>query len=97
MFARVMHIHSKPGKIDQVVALYQESVIPALKQQKGFCKTLLLTDAASGNGMSITFWESESDQRHSETNGFLREQIGKVIPLLAAPPVREGFVAIEQI
>ena len=35
MFARVTHVQSKPGTLDAVVALYQDSVVPLLKQQPG--------------------------------------------------------------
>lgn len=93
MFARVMHIQSQPGKLDEIVALYRESVLPVLQQQKGFHDTLLLTDPDSGKGMSITLWESAADQQASDANEFLREQIGKVMPLLAGPPTREDYVA----
>lgn len=93
MFARVMHIQSKPGKLDEVITCYQDSVMPVLKQQPGFSNTLLLTDPATGKGMSITLWHSEADQRACDSNGFLLEQVGKVVPLLAAPPVREDFIA----
>lgn len=93
MFARVTHVQSKPGKLDDVVALYQDAVIPLLKQQPGFKSTFLLTDPETGTGMSITLWESEAEREAGDSNGFLLEQVMKVVPLLAAPPVREGFVA----
>ena len=93
MFARVTHVQSKPGKLDEVVALFQDSVMPLLKQQQGFKSSLLLSDPATGKGMSITVWESEADLQAGDTNGVLLEQVVKVMPLLAAPPVPEIFVA----
>ena len=93
MFARVMHIQSKPRKQGEIVALCRESVLPVLQQQKDFHDTLLLTDRDSGKGISITLWESAADQQASNANSFLREQIGKVMSLLAGPPTREDYVA----
>jgi heme-degrading monooxygenase HmoA len=93
MFARVTHVQSKPGKLDEVVALFQDSVMPLLKQQQGFKSSLLLTDPATGKGMSITVWETEADRQAGDSNGVLLEQVIKVMPLLAAPPLPESFVA----
>ena len=94
MFARVTHVLAKPGKLDEVVALYQESVIPLLEQQDGFHSTFLLTDPASGKGMSITLWNSDAARQAGDSNGFLLQQVMKVVPLLAAPPIPEGYVAL---
>jgi len=93
VFARVMHIQSKPGKLEEVAALYQTSVLPALKQQDGFVSTFLLTDSTNGKGMSITIWRTEEALKASSSSGFLMEQIRKVVPLLEAPPVAEQLVA----
>lgn len=93
MFARVTHVHAKPGKLGDVIALYQDAVVPLLKRQQGFDSTFLLSDPASGKGMSITLWHTEADRQAGDVNGQLREQIIKVMPLLAAPPVAESFVA----
>lgn len=93
MFARVTHVQSKPGTLDAVVALYQESVVPLLKLQPGFESTFLLTDPATGKGMSITLWRSEAERQAADSSGLLVEQIVKVMPLLAVPPVPEGWAA----
>ena len=93
MFARVTHVQAKPGKLDDVIALYQDAVVPLLKQQQGFDSTVLLSDPATGKGMSITLWRTEADRQAGDLNARLREQIVKVVPLLAAPPAVESFVA----
>jgi len=95
MFARVTHVQAKPEMLQDVVALYQDFVTPLLKQQQGFESTLLLTDPSTGKGMSITVWDSEANRQAADSNGFLREQIAKVMPMLAAPPVPEGYVAAQ--
>jgi heme-degrading monooxygenase HmoA len=93
MFARVTHVQAKPGKLDDVIALYQDAVVPLLKQQQGFESTLLLSDPASGKGMSITLWHTDADRQAGDVNAQLHEQIIKVMPLLAAAPVAESLVA----
>ena len=92
MFARVITVHAQPGKIDEAATLYRDSIIPAARQQKGFNAAMLLTDPVTGKGISITLWETEADQKASEASGYLAQQLGKIVPLLAGPPVRESFV-----
>ena len=43
--------------------------------------------------MSITLWHSEADRQAADSSGLLLEQIVKVMPLLAVPPVPEGLVS----
>lgn len=93
MFARVTHIQAQPAKLAQVTALYRDSVMPVIRLQPGYHSTLLLTDPATGKGLSITVWQSEADLKASESTGFLREQVGKVMPLLVGPPLQEAFMA----
>lgn len=92
MFARFTTIQTLPGKLEEAAAIFRDSVIPAVKQQKGFHRALLLTDAATERAVSITVWDNEADQQASETSGYFQQQLGKVSVLLAAPPLRQGFV-----
>lgn len=96
MFARVVTIQARQGKLEEATGLFRDSVIPAVKQQGGFSGALLLTDPASGKAISITLWASEAEQQASEANGYFREQVGKVAALLAGPPTAEGFTVSAQ-
>jgi len=92
MFARVITVHVQPGKIDEAATVYRDSIIPAAKEQKGFSGAMLLTDPVTGKGISVTLWETEANQKASEASGYVAQQVGKIAPLLAGPPVRESFV-----
>ena len=91
MHVRVTAVQIQPGRVDEAIRLYQESVVPAAKQQRGFRSTMLVTDRASGKGMSFTVWETEADLQASEVSGFYQEQVAKFAPLLTAPPAREVY------
>ena len=54
MHVRVTSVQIQPGKVDDAIHLYEDSIVPAAKQQRGFRSTMLLTDRASGKGMAIT-------------------------------------------
>src|SRR5215210_7367254 len=91
MNARVVSIQIQPGKTNEAVSIYQDSVVPAAKQQKGFKSALLLTDSTTGKGFSITLWETEADMTASEASGYYQAQIAKFGGVFAAPPVREQY------
>ncbi|MGO8949321.1 MAG: antibiotic biosynthesis monooxygenase family protein [Ktedonobacterales bacterium] len=91
MYARVTTVQIQPGKIDEAIRIYEDSVVPAAKQQAGFRNTMLITDRASGKGMAITVWATEADSQASEASGYYQEQLAKFAPILTAAPVREVY------
>ena len=70
LFARAVQFSAKKSAIDEAIGIYQNSVIPAAGEQKGFRGAVLLTDRANARATSITFWESEADLLQS---GLLQE------------------------
>ncbi len=96
MFARTTTLFIKADKVDEAIAIYKESVIPAARKQKGFRMATLLANRESGKGISITFWDAEADAAANEENLYYQDQLVKFLNLYSADPVREGFeVAVE--
>ncbi len=91
MFARLTIVTMKSDKIDETIKIYEESVIPAAKSQKGFSGIYLLTHRKTGKGISIALWDSEEDAIANEQSGYYQEQLSKFIGFFTAPPVREGY------
>ena len=96
MFARLTIVQVKIDKIDETIKIYEESVIPAAKSQKGHVGAYLLINRETGKGVSITVWDSEEDAIANEQSGYYQEQVAKFKDAFTAPPVREGYeVAIK--
>ena len=91
MFARVTIIQVKSNKLDETIKIYEESVNPERKAQKGSRAAYLLTDRKTGKGIAITLWDSEEDAIANEQSGYNQEQLNKFKDVFAAPPVREGY------
>ena len=91
MFARLMIAPMKMDKMDETIAVYEGSILPAAKSQKGYRGAYLLTDRKTGKIISISLWGSEEEAIANEQSGYLQEQVGKMKEFLAAPPVREGY------
>lgn len=96
MNARVTIVQILPGKVDQAVDRYRDSVIPVANQQKGFKGAYLLTDRSTGKGISITLWETEADMTAGENSGYYQQQLAKFKDVFGAPPVRESYEIIVQ-
>lgn len=96
MFARITSMNIKPERIEDAIAVYKKSVVPAAKSQKGFAAAYLLADRETGKMLSITFWKSEQDALENERNRYYQEQIVKFLDMLQSGPIREGYeVAFE--
>lgn len=91
MFARLTIVQVKIDKLDETKKIFEESVIPAAKSQKGYRGVYLLTDRKTGKGISIVLWDSEKDAIATLKSGFYQEQLNKFKGLFTAPPVREEY------
>ena len=91
MFAQVVKFNIQPGKVDEVLAVFKESVIPAVQQQKGFKNAYMLMDRSANKGLGLSLWETEADLEAMATSGFYQEQVAKLAPFFSGPPEREVY------
>ena len=81
----------KPGKMDEAIGMYRDSVVPTLKAQKGFKGLYWLTDRSSDKYIVFTLWETEADMKATETSGLLQEVIAKFGAFVASTPAIERY------
>ena len=91
MFARVVRGVAREGQVDELVRVVKENVIPEVRQQSGSTGMLLLTDAGSGQTISITLWESREAMVAGETSDYLAGLIDQVSSLLEETPSVRDF------
>ena len=91
MYARVTIVQIRPGKMDESIGIFRDSVVPAGKEQKGHKGHYLFTDRKNGKGISISIWETETDMTVGESSGHYQAQLAKFKDIFAAPPVRENY------
>jgi heme-degrading monooxygenase HmoA len=74
------------------IAMFRESVIPALHEQQGYegCYVLLSED---GKMLILSFWDSNEAARATRVSGFYQEQIDKFSDLVVyrQAPGREAY------
>ena len=96
MFARLTTAQIPIDRIDRFIKIFEESVVPAAKSQKGYKGIYLFVDRKTGKGVSMGLWESEEDAIANEENRFYQEQVAKFITFYTKPPIREGYEVVVQ-
>ena len=91
MYARAVNVQFQSGKIDEASRIVKDSIVPAMKGQKGFKGQLLLIQNDTGKAISINLWETEGDLATFETSPLYKELMGKLGGVLAGPPVGERY------
>jgi len=59
MYARSGTSQMKPGKMDEAIRMYRESVLPTLGQQTGFKGLYWLADRSTDKYVVFTLWETK--------------------------------------
>ena len=67
MYARVTRIRFPPSMRAEVVGIAQ-GLVPVLREQQGYEGLNLLTDAGAGEGLIISYWETQADAEASEAS-----------------------------
>ena len=97
MHARVVTIQFQPGKLDEAMQIYRESVLPEARQQRGFKGIMALVDRSTGKFISLSLWETEADaQASGASSSYLQAQLAKAASLFAAAPVIETYEVVVQ-
>jgi heme-degrading monooxygenase HmoA len=91
MYVRMTTLTFRVDKADEGIRIFDESVVPAARAQKGFRGAYLLADRPAGRCVALTFWDDEAAAKANEENLYYQEQLVKFMPLFTSPPVREGY------
>ncbi|MEE8519433.1 MAG: antibiotic biosynthesis monooxygenase [Dehalococcoidia bacterium] len=91
MFSQLVRVKVQPGKVDEAIAIFNDVVIPAARQQKGFRNAYLLVDRSANRGVGFSLWETEADVEALATSGFYQEQVAKFAAVFDGPPEREVY------
>lgn len=94
MYARMTTLSFRIEKYNEGIRIFDTSVVPAARAQKGFRAAYLLADRKAGRCVALTFWDDEAAAAANEQNLYYQEQLVKFLPLFTSPPVREGFEVV---
>ena len=90
MVARVTSVAVKPEDLAESARLFDESVLPAARREKGFMGALLLV-RDDGRAIAIDLCDTLENLRANERSGFYQEQIAKFADRIVGRPTREVY------
>jgi heme-degrading monooxygenase HmoA len=70
--ARVVRLKVEPANTDQAISQWTSGIFPLLKKQNGFRGSTLVGNRKTGDGISVSYWESE--QAMKDARGQVRPQ-----------------------
>jgi heme-degrading monooxygenase HmoA len=77
MFSRVVRLKGDASKTDEALKLWTQSVLPLIKKQKGYAGVSMLTNRKTGDGLSVSYWETE--QAMKESRGNIRPEAQRIM------------------
>lgn len=86
MFSQVLRVNIQPGKMDEAIAIFKDSVAPAIHGWSGLQIGRMLVDRAGNKIMAVSFWDSQADEASLTSSSSYQEQVAKLAALFAGPP-----------
>ncbi len=91
-FVRITFAKLKPNiSLENTRKIWDGSVIPASKEQKGFIGGCLLVTEKRDEALALTLWENKDDALAGEKIPYYQDQVKKFAAFLAAPPNRKYY------
>lgn len=69
MHARTGRVSFSPEKADELVSHVRETIVPKYEGSEGFKGFTLLLDRSGGEGIGISFWETEEAMQATDSLG----------------------------
>src|SRR5688572_2923785 len=92
MITRLTFLNFSREKIDDLKKLYQEELMPIVRQQKGNLECKLLEPVDAGDEfISMTVWETPEDADAYQKSGIYKQLVGRVKDQLLTEPVLKVY------
>lgn len=91
MVAQVISFQLQAGKLDELIHIAANSIIPLMQQQPGCRLITMLGDSAADRVLAIGLWDSMTDLQNNEQSNRFQEQFARVQQLCARQPARDLY------
>ena len=92
MYARLVSVQVEPNRVDECIAVFREKNAVALAAQPGFHKVYYFMNRRTGKVTSVTFWNTEVDEKASRKN--IARLIDNMGDLLVAEEVHQETLEV---
>ncbi len=92
MYARVTNLRFPPAMRPEVVRVAR-GLVPVLARHRGFRALNVLTDPETGEGIIVSFWQTQADAQESETDPSYIGQMSMMSSFLYEPMAPKTYEA----
>jgi len=92
MYVRLTYLNFLPGKVEEAKKIYNNELVPVVKQQKGNldCRMLEPVDKAD-DYISMTLWDSKEDADAYQSSGVYKQLVDRVKDSYSKNPVLKVY------
>ena len=90
MYANVTSGEVLPGKIDEFIKIYYESVKPIVEKIAGLENLYVLTDESNSKGLIIAVYGNKEDAENANADGHVQAAVGKLASTLVLESIARG-------
>ena len=83
-YVRILNAKVSPDQFDELSALYNDELVPALLAVPGCRAAYLIGMQERSEGLSVTIWDSHEAAKRYEASGKFAELLGRAAPYLSA-------------
>ena len=96
MIARLTYFHVHPKDVDEMKRIYNDEVVPVIKNQKGNMGAWLLEPTSEKDEyISLTEWILKADADAYESSGKYKTLVDKIKSKFKGNPVLKTYTAVE--
>ena len=97
MYASLTTVSIKPENATEATRIWREEILPITQTLPGWKGAELFTNPQTGEGVAVNFYETEANIGAVESSGQFQQLMGKLAPLMTAPPIRKVFEVAGQV
>ena len=92
MYASVTSGEVQPGKMDEYLSIYRESVMPVIREVPEVKQLFVLTDAETNKAMTVAIYETKDDAERTRNSGDYQKIIEMIIGAIVPESIsRKGY------
>ena len=86
-YVRVVRLKGDPNKVDEAIKQWTQGILPLLKKQPGFTGATFTGNRKTGDGLSVSYWESETAMKTAR--GQVRPEALRILDMTGGNIVEE--------
>jgi len=96
MYARIISFQVAPNKMEELVRIWREELLPAAQEQPGWQRGQLLVNWETGKVAVVGLWATRADEQATAAgSAYGRAQVARLGHLIHVPPTLEEFEVVE--